>query len=271
MEEAIRDPHAAASMSALFEASSRKLVNDAEVAEVDDRDQDAVKYLSFSKGLMDGFYGEVFTNTEQRLGNEAQEWADEVTSSRESLVRAAAGLATGTEAADLAKEKGQEVATGILEGWVRQTVMATPGEAPKNLVEGLKGLQDAEVSTTWWSTFATHAAALASTDDALRSIRPVTLRLPGHAAARTYSGDPYGRARGSIRYVTGPADDFVSVMRKYGGQDAVAKMNPRQLDAYSRWAQDPAVVGRLAGRGAFDSLLGRDVTREPSSLGHDLP
>ncbi|WP_202235130.1 hypothetical protein [Actinacidiphila reveromycinica] len=266
MEESIRDPHAAASMSALFEASSRKLVNDAETAGVSDEDQDAVTYLSFSKGLMDGFYGDVFATTEQRLGNESQAWADAMTSSRETLVHAAASLATGSDgAAGFVEAKGQEMATGILENWIHQTVMATPGEAPEDLVDGLKGLQDAELSTTWWATFATHASAIVGTESSIKSIRPVTVQLPGHAAASTYTGDPHGRGGSPVRYVTGPSDDFVSVLRKYGGPQALAKMTPRQLGSYSDWIADPAVVRRLAGRGAFDSLLGRGVGRESSS------
>jgi hypothetical protein len=88
---------------------------------------------------------------------------------------------------------------------------------------------------------------------------PVTLRFPGQES-RTYSGDPYGRGRGQIRYVTGPDDDFVAVLRRFGDQDAVAKMTPRQLDSYSRWVQDPAVVRRLSARGAFDTLVGRGAS-----------
>ncbi|WP_335980982.1 hypothetical protein [Streptomyces sp. CA2R106] len=266
MEESIRNPQAAASMSALFEASGRKLVNDAETAGLSEEDQDAVAYLSFSKGLMDGFYGDVFTTTEQQLGAESQAWADAMTSSRENLVRAAATLATGPDgAAGFAEQTGQEIATGILESWIHQTVMATPGEAPKDLVDGLKGLQDAELSTTWWATFASHASALLGSAATIKSIRPVAVQLPGHSAPTTYTGDPYGRGGSAVKYITGPEDDFVSVMRKYGGQQALAKMTPRQLGSYSDWIEDPAVVTRLAGRGAFDSLLGRGVTRGDSS------
>ncbi|WP_435131401.1 hypothetical protein [Actinacidiphila sp. bgisy144] len=266
MEESIRNPQAAASMSALFEAYGNKVANSAETAEVSEEDQDAVRYLSFSKGLMDSFYSDVFATAEQQLGNESQAWADEMTSARETLVHAAAGLATGPDGiAGFAEEKGQELAAGILESWIHQTVMATPDEAPKDLLDGIKGLRRAELSSTWPTTFAVHAAALLQSDVLIKSIRPVTVKEPGREVASTFSGDPYGRGPGQEKYVTGPADDFVSVMRKYGGGEAVSMMSPRQLDAYDRWVRDPAVVGRLAGRGAFDSLLGRDAAQQSSA------
>lgn len=223
-------------------------------------DQDAVRFYSFQRGLMDNFYGSAFAAADSSLHDEAQQWADEMNSSRATLVTGAYALAVGDPGAEvaMATEKGQELAAGLLEDWIHEAVDVTPQEAPKDLVAGIKGLEKSELDTAWPSAVSVHAASLAGTDATIETLSPVTLRLPGEAAAHTYTGNPYGGG-GSPKYVTGPADDFVAVLRKYGGQEGVAKMTPRQLGAYSRWVQDPAVVARLVGRGAFDSVLGRAV------------
>jgi hypothetical protein len=247
-------------MSALFESTGRRLVRDAELTDVPEGDQDAVRYLSFSKGLMDDFYARAFAATEEQLGDEAKAWADEVTSFRVGFVKMVAGVSgSAAGGSDLVKDQGQEVAMGVLEDWLRRTVQVKPSDAPHGLIEGVKSLQRAELNTAWQTTFASHAAAITSTDESMAGLVPVTLRFPGQES-RTYSGDPYGRGRGQIRYVTGPDDDFVAVLRRFGDQDAVAKMTPRQLDSYSRWVQDPAVVRRLSARGAFDTLVGRGAS-----------
>ncbi|WP_335970669.1 hypothetical protein [Streptomyces sp. CA2R106] len=264
MEAAIREPHAAASMSALFDASRKRLSNDAENAKVTKSDQDAVQFSSFKSGLLGNFYGTAFSDTEKALQDEADTWAEEMTSSRTALIGTAYALATGNfdSAVDMGKEKGQEYATGVLQGWIEDLVRATPDEAPKDLVDGIKGLQDARLNTDWTSTIGTHAGDLAETDENLRSIDPVTLQLPGEDKAHTYTGDPRGRG-GGPKYITGPDTDFISVLRKYGSTEkAIAQMTPLQRDTYSRWVEDPAVVARLTGRGAFTTLLG---SQTPSS------
>jgi hypothetical protein len=253
-------------MSALFETYANKLANDAETAHVGDMDQDALRYVSFSKGLVDRFYYDAFTSTERQLGGEAQKWADAMTDSREALVRTAVGLAAGPEvASDMAAERGQGIAEAILESWIRQTVSASPDQAPKSVVEGIKGLQQAELSTSWPATLATHAAALLSAESVIADIHPATVQFPGQATARTFSGDPYGRGHGQNKYISGPDTDFVATMRRYGGPEALVRMSPAQLGAYSRWLQDPAVVKRLAGRGAFDSVVSRNLPDDAAS------
>ena len=220
---------------------------------------------------MESFYASAFAETEKKMGDEAQTWADEMTASREFLIHTAAGLASGNPEAEMAmaKEKGQEIATGVLEDWIHQVAEVKPEEAPKDLVAGIKGLKDAERNTTWRGSLMDDAGELAANDSRLKSIQPVTVQFPAYGAndrsgdvyeqPQTYTGNPYGHG-GGPKYVSGPADDFISIIRKYGANgDAITKMTPRQLDAYSRWVQDPAVMFRILGRGAFDSVLGGET------------
>lgn len=261
MEAAIREPHAAASMSALFEANSNRLVQNSESAKVKKSDQDAVGLYSFQSGLMSNFYSTAFTDTEKELKGEADEWADEMNRSRTALIGTAWALAKGDPESevDMAKEKGQEFATSVLQGWIEDVVNVAPDQAPKNLVDGIKGLENARLNDGWASTVASHASVLVETEENIKSISPVTLQLPGEGKAHTYTGDPYGSG-GGPKYITGPATDFVSVLRKYGSDQGISKMTPLQLDAYSRWVEDPAVTARLVGRGAITAIVGSETS-----------
>ncbi|SEG94418.1 hypothetical protein SAMN05216223_13031 [Actinacidiphila yanglinensis] len=258
MEEAIREPHAAASMSALFETYGNKL---AALTSSIGRSSDAsVDFISFKMGLSDNFYSDAFTQTELHLGNEAQAWADDMTKVRKDLVLTAVGVAAGGEegAAEIAKEQGQGYAHSLLEAWVGEQVQVPPEKAPSDLIEGIKGLKNTRLKSTWKSAFAIRAGALIATH--FSTIKKVTFVAPGGADNPPfYSGNPYAPhvPADGPRYIAGPEDDFVAAIKSNHGQVDVAKMTPRQQGAYAAWLEDPAVAAKLGDDGVYFQIMGQ--------------
>jgi hypothetical protein len=255
MEESIREPHAAASMSALFEMSNNKLAM--EVTKTARSDNNAISFVSYQMGRSANFYSDAFSTTEKQLNDQASAWAEEMTSFRKTLVYTAAGLATANPEAvvGMAKEKGQEVASGLLEDWVTQQVQAPADQAPKELLDGIKGLENAKLETNWRSAMATRAGALVETD--FKVIPRVTLHVPGEKKSYPYyTGNPYA-PDGGPKYISGPADDFVAAIRRNNNQVEVKKMTPRQQDAYGRWLADPAVSAKLGNDKVYLEIMGQ--------------
>jgi hypothetical protein len=257
MEETIREPHAAASMSALFETYGNKLA--ARISSAKRNDNDAVDFISYQMGLSENFYSNVFTATQEQLGHGAQAWADDMTSFRKNLVLTAVSLAGGggEGAPELAKQKGQAYATSLLEGWVGEQVQVPPDRAPKDLIDGIKGLKNSRLETTWRSALATRAAVYVSED--FKCFRRIYFRVPSESTGDFfYSGNPYAPdGSDGPKYITGPADDFVAAIKRNGGQVDVAKMTPRQQHAYSSWLQDPAVAAKLGNDRVYQQVLGQ--------------
>lgn len=262
MQESIRNPHAAASMSALFESSQKRYTMD--ISNSTRSDNQAVSYLSFEKGLMGDFYATAFTATQDSLGKEQQQWVDDMNAFRSTLVDTAQGLITGgpTAAADMAKAKGQELAIGTLKGWINNAIAVKPDDAPKDLLDSIKGLKDAKVEVNWRKSMGDRAAVIVSTGFPQKNLTPVTYHLEGKPSI-TYTGDPRGDHGNHTTnppppvYIHGPADDFVAAIKKNGGEVDVTKMTPLQRDAYGRWMQDPAVVAKLGRDQYWTELLGQ--------------
>lgn len=257
-EESIRNPHAAASLSALFEASQKKFVLD--ISNAKRTDNNSVSGMSFEKGLMGNFYATAFKHTEDSLGDAQQKWVDDMNGFRSAVVATATG---GPAAAlDMAKEKGQELAIGTLNTWISQSIEVKPDDAPKDLMDSIKGLQDAKVEVNWRKSMADRAAVIVATGFPQHNLAPVNFNLPGKPSV-TYTGDPRGDHGKHVTnppppvYIHGPADDFVAAIKSNGGEVDVAKMTPLQRDAYSRWLQDPAVVAKLGHDQFWDELIGQ--------------
>ncbi|SDO99590.1 hypothetical protein [Actinacidiphila guanduensis] len=257
MRAAIRSPQAAASMSALFETYANKL--SARISSAQRSNNESVDFMSFQMGLSDNFYSDAFSAAQKQMGDGAQAWADSMTNFRKGLVLAAVAFATGGRegASELGREKGQEYAADLLAQWVGQYVQVPVDRAPKELVDGIRGLKNTRLETTWRSAFATRVAEYIQQDFA--SIGKVTFRVPGEAAdGSTYSGNPYApRGSEGPRYITGPKDDFVAAVRRNGGQVDPTRMTPPQQDAYTRWLQDPAVAAKLGDDRVYLQVLGQ--------------
>ncbi|WP_329366388.1 hypothetical protein OG896_17110 [Streptomyces sp. NBC_00669] len=258
MEEAIRDPHAAASMSALFETYSNKLAALTSTA-IRSTDE-SIDFISFKMGLSENFYSSAFGETEKNLGDEAQAWADDMSKIRKDLVLTVVGLAAGGEegAVEFAKEQGKGYATSLLEGWVGRQVQVPPERAPTDLIEGIKGLKNTRLESTWRSAFATSVGALVGAN--FTNIPKVKFVVPGEVDKyHSFSGKPYsaGAPDDGPRYITGPADDFVAAIRRNHGQVDTSKMTPQQQGAYSSWLEDPAVVAKLGDDRVYLHIMGQ--------------
>jgi hypothetical protein len=175
-------------------------------------------------------------------------------------VLTAVAFATGGRegATDLVREKGQQYAAGLLEQWAGKQVQVPADRAPKELVDGIRGLRNARLETTWRSAVATRAAVYVQEDFA--NIRPVRFSVPGETSAySTYSGNPYapGGPGSGPKYITGPADDFVAAIRRNHGQIDVTRMTPQQQGAYAAWLEDPAVAAKLGRDRVYLQILGQ--------------
>jgi hypothetical protein len=262
MQESIRNPHAAASMSALFESSQKQYTLD--ISNATRSDNNSVSYLNFSKGLMGDFYATAFTATAKSLKDQQQQWVDDMNASRSTLVDTAEGLATGgpTAAVDMAKEKGQELAINALKGWINNAISVKPDDAPKDLLDSIKGLRNAKDEVNWRKSMGDRAAVIVTTGFPQKNLTPVSFNLDGKPSI-IYTGDPRGdHGKHTTNppppvYIHGPRDDFVAAIKKNGGEVDVTKMTPSQRDAYARWMQDPAVVTKLGHDKYWVEVLGQ--------------
>lgn len=92
------------------------------------------------------------------------------------------------------------------------------------------------------------------------NIPKVKFVVPGESKKRhSFSGNPYsaGAPDDGPRYITGPADDFVAVIRRNHGQVDTSKMTPQQQGAYSSWLEDPAVVAKLGDDRVYLHIMGQ--------------
>ncbi|WP_037912676.1 hypothetical protein [Actinacidiphila yeochonensis] len=269
LNESARSAKGAGQLSALFDAYRNRI--DLELDDsVSPTDEHAQDYLSIKQGSMMGAYDTAFTYAENSLEGEADSWADEVNSTRSSLVNGAYDYAMiartdGVEAAaGAAKEAavgfGQDTAKQLLTGWLISEISVKPEDAPGSLASRYGKISDVKVPDEWQDAFRRKANGLldnTSREDG--TFTPTAIRVRDHprspddASGTTwYSGDPYGAppkghpAAKPPVYIHSPADDFLN---PNGTVKETTDMTPRQRTAYNMWLQDPAVVRTLEGKG----------------------
>ncbi|MFI0939659.1 hypothetical protein [Streptomyces sp. NPDC021020] len=233
VQESIRNPHAAASVSTLFDSSQKKYAND--ISNAQRSHPGAVGYMSFEKGLMGDFYATAYSKTAESLKDEQQQWVEEMNASRTMLVETATGLAFGGPQAtiDAAKESGQELALSTLQGWIAQSMEYKPNDAPADLLAQIEGLKKATVEVSWEESMGDRASAMVAKGFPQPNLKPVNFNLDGQTS-RTYTGDPYGRdGRNTLKppppvYIHGKNDDFIQVIKDNNGEVDVNKMTPEQ-------------------------------------------
>ncbi|MCX4880097.1 hypothetical protein [Streptomyces sp. NBC_00847] len=249
MNEAARDPRAAGELSALFD-TYRKQVDNKRV-HTDRSDDHAIEYLAMKRGLMMKAYGTAFTYAKGSIEGDAKAWADSVNEFRKKLIETAfdgaKAAATGgtTAVADMGKEQLTglgDSAQGLLTDWLAEQVSVKPEEAPGGLADKYKSLSEAELDTSWRDAYQRLANNQLAGDSGSgvkpgfdpTLTKPVTVGPHGKDGT-TYTGDPKN-------YIKSPADNFLTSVGQVMDPN---KMSPRQLNAYSRWLQDYAVVTKV--------------------------
>ncbi|MFE9453596.1 hypothetical protein [Streptomyces sp. NPDC006739] len=253
MNESARDPRAAGELSALFDAYRNQI--DGQIVPTYRTDDAALEYLSMKQGLMMKAYGTAFTYAKGSIEGDADAWAESVNEFRKTLIETAAdgaqAAATGgtTAVADMGREQLTglgDSAKGMLTDWLAEQGSVKPEEAPGGLAEKYRKLSEAELDTSWRDAYRRLAdrqldgnAATGQKpgfDSAIT--RPVTVG-PAHEKGETYTGNPLDKHR---PYIHSPADNFLTPS---GQVVDLNKMSPKQLNAYSQWLEDFAVVTKV--------------------------
>ncbi|WP_328318041.1 hypothetical protein [Streptomyces sp. NBC_00388] len=259
MQESIREPHAAASMSALFDTSQRKYSLATTLTTVSD--DDAKSFIAFKQGLMGNFYATAYDATEKALGDDAQAWADDINGFRDGMIDNAIALGKGAKSgggagvAAAAGGIGQEYAMGLLTKWLKGGVEVKPSQAPKDLLGAIKALKENKLENTWRSAFNSKVQIMAAQNFDPRKIPnfvPVSYAEDGESN-HVYTGSPWG----DPKYITSSKNDFVKAIKDNGGEVDVSKMTPQQRESYSRWLGDPAVVAKFGSDRVWLQVLGQ--------------
>ncbi|WP_328538463.1 hypothetical protein [Streptomyces sp. NBC_00344] len=260
IQESIREPHAAGAMSALFDSNQKNYARLTTLTKASD--DDAKSFIAFKQGLMGNFYATAYDATEKALGDDAQAWADGVNAFRGALIdnstailKGAAGGAGGAGSAAAATGIGQDLATGLLTGWLKQAIAVKPSEAPKDLLNAIKALKEKKPENTWRSAFSSKVAIMTEQNFDPRKIpdfEPVTYQEYGKKQ-HVYTGNPWG----DPKYITSSENDFVKAIKDNDGEVDVSKMTPRQRESYSRWLADPAVVAKFGNDQVWLQVLGQ--------------
>jgi hypothetical protein len=265
LNESARNPTAAGEMSALFDAYRNK-IDQTRSDTVKPTPEHAQDYLSMKRGLMMKAYASAFTYAENSIEGDADKWAEDVNNARATMVNAAydtakvvltdgAGAAA-TGAKDDAVSFAQDTARELLTGWLVQAISVKPEDAPGNLADKYKKINDAQLDTSWQDEYRRLANDQVDPDsygDGV--IQPVVVQSRQHPQNSEkvpptlwYSGDPYGRppkGHPDVKvptYIHGPADNFLT---SDGKVKDIGDMTPQQRTAYDKWLQDPAVVNRV--------------------------
>ncbi|MEU1162187.1 hypothetical protein ABZ372_16215 [Streptomyces sp. NPDC005921] len=264
MNEAARDPRAAGEMSALFESYRKQIDN--QLVRTDSTNSHATDYLAIKRGLMLKAYGTAFTYAKGSIQGDAEAWAENVNEFRKQMIETAVdgvkAAATGgtTAVADMGKEQLTglgDSATGLLTDWLAEQMSVKPEEAPGGLADKYKSLSEAQLDTSWRSGYRSLALGQLAADPASgwkggfdpTLTKPVTIGPHGKGGT-TYTGDPKN-------YIKSPAENFLKPTGEV--MDDLDKMTPQQLDAYSRWLQDYAVVTKVQLSGFATSQMFQNI------------
>ncbi|MFF9240969.1 hypothetical protein ACF1AL_19280 [Streptomyces sp. NPDC014801] len=236
MEESARDPKAAGTLSALFQAYDKKALDHSYATE--ESGEYAGRYDSMKRGMMQQFYVTTFKKASTELEGDIDKWVDDTNNFRASIISTAGDIAMGaTGGAGLAGAKGAAigVAYGLgqsaVTGWITDLAKVKAEDAPKGLKEQFKGVKAATADFSWQADYQNNAVAAWKH----HRIESVTVVTDGHGGStKEYAGDPRTYAKGAGNFL----DRDGQIMD-------VAKMDSAQRTAYSKWLQDPAVVNAV--------------------------
>lgn len=236
MVESARDPKAAGTLSALFQAYDVKMNQTLVDTRTDNLHGES--YTATKKGLMQQFYVQSFKETTTQLEGDLDKWVEDTNAFREGLIDNAvtiAGGAAGGAGLAGAKDSAMGIAvdfgTEMLTSWIKQGVHVNAKDAPKDLKDGFTKVDAAKADFSWRTDYRNMAAQLLA--DGYDPAKFDTVTVQG--TNRSYNGDPK-------KYITGPAADFLDAKGNVLPED---KMSPEQRTAYGNWLEDPSVAATI--------------------------
>ncbi|MER5598523.1 hypothetical protein [Streptomyces sp. NPDC002265] len=238
MVESARDPKAAGTLSALFQSYNTKEIDYSFGSHT--VPEDGVRFHSMKRGMMQQFYVTAFKAASTELDMDIDKWVDDTNNFRASVISTASDIAMGaTGGAGLAGAKGAAVGVawglgqGAVTGWITDLAKVDAGDAPKDLREQFKGVQEAAADFSWQSDYQNNAGA-AWRHHRFEAVTVVTDDGNGEKTTKKYNGDPRAYAKGAGNF-----------LNKNGEIIKFSEMTNAQRTAYGEWLQDPAVVNAV--------------------------
>ncbi|MFC8421832.1 hypothetical protein ACFUN7_13270 [Streptomyces sp. NPDC057236] len=238
MEESARDPQAAGTLSALFQAYNEKAIDQSYATR--ESGEYAGSYASMQRGMMQEFYQTTMKVASTELETSIDKWVEGTNNARAAVIDTAASVAAGAAGgAGLAGVKGAAVGVAyglgqdVFTGWIKDLIKVDANDAPKGLKEQFEGVKKATADFSWQNDYQTNASS-AWEYGRIENVTVVTHGENGETRTAVYTGDPRAYAKG--------AGDFLD---KDGQILDVSKMTNAQRTAYSDWLQDPAVVNAV--------------------------
>ncbi|NJA55701.1 hypothetical protein [Streptomyces sp. NEAU-H3] len=264
--EAGRDPKGAGVIGGLFPAYDQQMIRGEHNTHQDGTTDDAVRYLSARKGLMQHFYYENMRTSSKELDMDLDKWVEDTNAFRDGLIDNAVGAAAGgMGGAGLAGVKGAVIGTAystaqdLLTGWIKDGVHVDKSDAPGELRKQIKDGKAAEIDSSWQASYQDQANDLLRKGEKWDAHLPHDVRIAGTEgmtdAEREEMGLDTSRQGDPHKYIgSDPAKNF---LQADGTVKDVDKMTPSQRQAYGDWLTDPAVVAKVYepfadGRNAWD-------------------
>ncbi|EGJ75052.1 hypothetical protein STTU_2262 [Streptomyces sp. Tu6071] len=264
--EAGRDPKGAGVIGGLFQAYDQQMIRGENNTHQDGTTDDAVRYLSARKGLMQHFYYENMRTSSKELDMDLDKWVEDTNAFRDGLIDNAVGAAAGgMGGAGLAGVKGAVIGTAystaqdLLTGWIKDGVHVDKSDAPGELRKQIKDVKAAEIDSSWQASYQDQANDLLRKGEKWDAHLPHDVRIAGTEgmtdAEREEMGLDTSRQGDPHKYIgSDPAKNF---LQADGTVKDVDKMTPSQRQAYGDWLTDPAVVAKVYepfadGRNAWD-------------------
>ncbi|MFJ9427156.1 hypothetical protein [Streptomyces sp. NPDC101249] len=238
VQEAARDPKAAGTLSALFQAYNTTMMDQSYATH--GSDEHATAFNSMKRGMMQQFYVTTFKAATAELETDLDTWVEETNAFRASVIDTAATVAGGAAggaglvgAKDAAIGVAHGMGTDLVTGWIKELAKADVDDAPKGLKERFEGVQEATADFSWQNDYQENADA-AWRYQRVEKVTLVVDGADGTSTTREYTGDPRPYAQGAGNFL-GDRGEIID----HG------KMTPAQRTAYAAWLQDPAVVSAV--------------------------
>ncbi|QEV19541.1 hypothetical protein [Streptomyces alboniger] len=239
MEETARDPKAAGTLSALFQAYDETALDHSYATR--ESNDNAGSYEAMKRGMMQQFYVTTFKQATTELEGDIDKWVTDTNNARAKVIGMMSDVAVGaTGGAGLAGAKGAAIGVAygfgqsVITGWAQQMYRVDENDAPKGLKEAFKGVKENTADFSWQIDYQNNADAAREYD----RIKPVTVESKSEKGegwvVKEYTGDPKRYAKGDGNFLDG----------KSNIKD-VSDMTTAERTAYSKWLQDPAVVAAV--------------------------
>jgi hypothetical protein len=235
LTESMRDPRNAGEIGLLF-AKYHDTTNHETISK-SFSDPNWNAYQRHNLGLMDSFYSGAFKEAFASVDGEVKKWVEDVNGAIDFALDNTVGLAAAQDPANpaaafagVAAGTASTLTTRLLKGILH----VDENDAPEELRDRVKGLQDTEWDTSWQSRWQANAY----------EVYLAKKNGPPHPGEQHYlnditvngelfTGDPR-------RYITKPSENFLD--ENGLPPQNLSELSSEQLAAYNRWLQDPAIA-----------------------------